>query len=212
MVFLIYEHLSQFLLSPTVQYYWLWLIANKLNDLANLDFSGFRARTGGVAYLARRKQRSVGRGWNSAKNNRFFSRFSEKRIFANGVQVHPCSTAQKHQPKRLKVLTLKTSKSLVQEKQCYLKKIIIKKVLYRAWKGIEPRLFSSTSAWKTIMKPACHFRIHYFIKWGLTFIIHSRCCIMSNITENMFYIIHDVLLCQTFPEMTKGTIRNSGTK
>ena len=35
---------------------------------------------------------------------------------------------------------------------------------------------------------------------------------MSNITGNMFYIIHDVLLCQTFPEMTKGTIRNSGTK
>ena len=62
-----------------------------------------------------------GAGQNSAKNNKFFSnRFSEKRIFANGVRVHPCSTAQKRQPKRLKVLTLKTSKSLVQEKQCYL--------------------------------------------------------------------------------------------
>ena len=67
MVFLIYEHLSQFLLSPTVQYYWLWFIANKLNDLANLDFSGFRAEMGGAAYMAGRKQRSVGRGKTAQK-------------------------------------------------------------------------------------------------------------------------------------------------
>lgn len=119
--YFLYMNISLSFAVPDSSILLIMVYCQQIKWFSQFRFLRFQSRDGRGSLYGGAKAKICGAGQNSAKNNKFFSsRFSEKRIFANGVRVHPCSTAQKRQPKRLKVLTLKTSISFVQEKQCYL--------------------------------------------------------------------------------------------